>query len=96
MTEKKVKKIIGNMKKEPNRLRPDEIRYIIEIAAEHPRWGVKRIFDEALRPRMRSCLVLSLTPKMKESLKKAAEKYQIGMSDVCYHILEEWFEAKKI
>ncbi len=95
MTNKKVKKIIEETRKwRP--LRPDDIRYIIELANEHPRWGVERIFEEALRPRMKSCLILPLTPKMKAALTKAAKTYQISMADVCYHVLEEWLKAKKM
>lgn len=95
MTHKKAKKAIAETRKwRP--LRPDDIQYILELANEHPRWGVERIFEEALRPRMRSVLPLPLTPKMKKAFEKAAKTYQISMLDVCYHILDEWFKAKKM
>ena len=95
MKKAKVKKVIEQTKKE-RKLRPDDIQYIIELANEHPRWGAKRIFDEALKPRMRSCLVLPLTPRMKKALEKAAKTYQINMADVCYYILQEWLTARKM
>ena len=93
MTEKKVKKTIKAIKEKSYKLRPDDIWYIMELANEHRRWGVDRIFEEALRPRMRSALILPLTPKIKKALKRAASTYQISMLDVCYHILEEWLKA---
>ena len=96
MTNKKVKKIVEQIKKEPYKLHPDDIRYIIELANEHPRWGVERIFDEALKPRIRTSLILPLTRKMKQALTKAAGRYQISMVDVCYHILEEWLKSRKL
>lgn len=97
MTKAKAKKVIEKVRtKKRWRLRPDDIQYIIELAGEHPRWSVKRIFDEALKPRIRSCLVLPLTPKMKTALVKASKKYQINMADTCYHILKEWLEARKL
>ena len=95
MITKKVKKIIKETKS-GYKLRPDDIRYIIELANEHRRWSVARIFEEALKPRIRTTLMLPLTPKMKAALTKAASKYQISMADVCYHILEEWFKANKM
>ena len=95
MTHKKAKKIIKETKKwRP--LRPDDIQYILELASEHPRWGVERIFTEALTPRIRTSLILPLTPKMKKAFEKATKTYQISMLNVCYHILEEWFKAKKM
>lgn len=95
MTKAKATKVIENARKwRP--LRPDDIQYIIEIATEHPRWGVERIFEEALRPRIRSCVILPLTPKMKKALAKAAQTYQISTLDVCYHILVEWLTARKM
>ena len=94
MTKKKVTRIIEQQKREPYTLRADDIQYIIELAAEHPRWSVNRIFKEALRPKIRSMLILPLTPKLKQALKKADEVYQIGLTNICYHILEEWLKAK--
>ncbi len=32
---------LEQIKKEPYKLHPDDIRYIIELANEHPRWGVE-------------------------------------------------------
>jgi len=95
MKKTKVKKVIEETRKwRP--LRPDDIQYIIELANEHPRWGVPRIFEEALKPRMRKCLIIPLTLKMDTALKKATKTYQISVADVCYHILQEWLKAKNV
>ena len=97
MTKKKAIKIIEAVKQRKKRvLRPDDIQYIIELAGKHPRWGVERIFEEALHPRIRTCLMLPLTPTMKKALVKATKVYQINMQDVCYHILQEWLQAKNM
>ena len=96
MTKKKAKKVIEKTKSEKYRLRPDDIQYIIELAQEHPRWSVDRIFDNALKPRLRSCLIIPLTPKIKKALKKAAKTYQLDLLDVAYHALQEWLKARKM
>lgn len=97
MTKKKAKKIIEKTREQKQwRLRPDDIQYIIELAGEHPRWSAERIFEEARKPKIRSCLMVSLTPKIKNALTKAAKRYQISITDVCYHILDEWFKAHKL
>lgn len=95
MTKNKAKKIIDKVKKREYRIRPDDIQYIIELAQEHPRWSVDRIFDNALHPRLRSCLTIPLTPKMKKALEKAAKIYQLDLLDVAYHALQEWLDARK-
>jgi hypothetical protein len=96
MTKAKATKLIEEVRGRKWRLRADDIQYIIELAGEHPRWSVQRIFNEALRPKIRTCLMLPLTPKMKEALDKAAKTYQISVGDVCYHILQEWLKARKM
>lgn len=97
MTKAKAIKIIKAVREGKKwRLRADDIQYIIELAGEHPRWSVDRIFREALRPKIRTCLILPLTPKMKVALEKAAKTYQISMNDICFHILQEWLQAKKM
>jgi len=97
MTKKKITKIVQRTKEERKqyKLRPDDIQYIIELANEHSRWSVERIFKEALAPRIRTCLIVPLTPKLKKGLKSASDMYQIGALDVIYHILEEWLKAHK-
>jgi len=96
MTKKKAKKVIEKVRAEKYKLRPDDIQYIIELAQEHPRWSVGKIFEQAIRPRMRSCLMIPLTPKIKKALEKAAKIYQLNISDVSYHALQEWLEARKL
>ncbi len=95
MKTSKVKKLVKKRKKHRYSLKPDDIRYIIELANQHPRWSVDRIFEEALRPRMRCGLILPLTPKTWTALEKASKIYQITAADVVYHALEEWLKAKK-
>ena len=84
------------MKKEKLRkiVKTTQIEYIIELANQHPRWSVNRIFDEALRPRIRNCLIIPLTPNLKASLEKASKTYQISILDVTYHALKEWLKSR--
>ena len=93
-----LKKIIKETQKTRKfyRLRPADIQYIIELANEHPKWPVNKIFDEALRPRIRTCLILELTPKIDKALQKAAKQYQLDLDYVICHVLEEWLKAKKM
>jgi len=93
MTKLKAEKVIAHIKEQPYKLEPDTIQYIIELANVHPRWSVERIFKEAFRPRLRTSIILPLTPKMKRAFTKAAKQYQISYPDICYHVLTEWFTA---
>jgi len=92
----RAKKFIRATQKHDYRLKPVDIRYIIELANLHPRWPVNRIFEEALRPRMQSALIVHITPKLKKALEKAAKRYQITILDVAYDAIEEWLKQKQL
>ncbi len=94
MTKKKVTKLTKVIKNCKFRLRSNQIQYIIELCQEHPRWGVDKIFEEALKPRIVSSLIIPLTPKIKIALTKAAETYQLGLDYVTYHVLQEWLTER--
>ena len=95
MTEKKIRKIVKAVQKQQFKLRPDDIEYIIELANKHPKWSVDRIFEEATRPKIRNCLLLPLTPTLKEALEKAAKVYQISLLAVAHYALKEWLKDRK-
>ena len=92
MGPKKAKTMIQEAKKVRS-LRPDDIWYILEVAERHPKWSVKRIFEDALAPRLRTSLCLPLTPKMKKQFDKAAKKFDMSVPFVAYHAIEEWMEG---
>jgi hypothetical protein len=95
MHKNKIGAIIKKTQKEKFKLREDDIEYIIELANSHPKWSVDRIFEEARRPKIRSCLMLPLTPKLKEAVGKAAKTYQISLSAVACYALREWLKGRK-
>ena len=95
MTKKKATKVISKVREQKYRLRPDDIQYIIELAQEHPRWSVDRIFNKALRPRVRTSVIVPLTPRLEAGLKRACKTYQLGIADVLYHCIQEWLTAKQ-
>lgn len=94
MTKRKLNSIAKKTQKRKYKLHPDDIEYIIELANKHPKWSVDRIFKEALRPRMRTCLIVPLTPSLKDALRKAADTYQISELAVAYHALKEWLKGR--
>ncbi len=94
MKKTKLNAIIKKTQKQRYKLRPDDIEYIIELANSHPKWPVKKIFEEALRPKMRNCLMIPLTPKLKEAIKKAAKTYQIDLAAVACRALREWLKGR--
>lgn len=76
-------------------LYPDDVRYIIELANHHPKWPVEKIFEEALKPRLRRSLILPLTPNMAKKLDKAARRYQISPTAVIYEAMDKWLTAER-
>lgn len=95
MQKSNLKKIVKKTQKGKYKLYPDDIEYIIELANKHPRWSVDRIFNEALKPKMRKCLIIPLTPMLNNALEKAAQTYQISILAITYHVLKEWLESRK-
>ena len=98
MHKNRIKKIVKvtqeQRKKYKYRLRPDDIEYIIELANDHPKWSVEKIFEQALKPRLRTCVILGLTPKMQKAMKEASRIYQINNADIAFHALQEFLEAR--
>lgn len=94
MKKEKLRKIAKSTQKRKYKLRPDDIEYILELANKHPRWSVDKIFYEALKPGIRKCLIVPLTPNLKEGLEKASKTYQISILDVTYHALKEWLKGR--
>lgn len=90
-----VKKLAKKAQRLKYKLRPVDIRYIIELANAHPRWPIDRIFDEALKPRLQSSLILGMTPKLQKALIKAAKRYQIKIADIAYDAIEEWLKQRQ-
>ena len=96
MKKRKLASIAKKTQKRKYKLRPDDIEYIIELANNQPRWPVNKIFDEALKPKVRKCLIVPLTPSLKAALEKAAKTYQISELAVAYHILKEWLKSRNL
>ena len=95
MTKDKIEKLAKETQKEQS-FRSDDIRYVLELATAHPRWSVNRIFREVLKPRIRTRLIVYLTPKLKRQLEKAVREYKIKAYDLVCDILEEWLDAKQL
>jgi predicted DNA-binding protein (UPF0278 family) len=93
MTEKKVKKLVETQKKYEFHLYQDDIQLILEVAQEHPRWSVDRIFKEALQTRMRNGVIIYVTPKIHTALKEAAKMYKISIDAVAYEAMKKWLIA---
>ena len=91
MKTKKVIKLVEELKRFPVNLESDDIRYILQIADLNPRWSAKRILNEALKPKIRSGLIIYLTPKLREALMNFASEYKISMRNAAYNIIEEYF-----
>ncbi len=95
MHKNKLRSVVKKTQKRKYKLRPDDIEYVIELANSHPKWSVDRIFEEALRPKLKSCLIIPLTPKLKEAVGKAAKTYQISLVGVTCYALREWLKGRK-
>jgi hypothetical protein len=98
MHKNRIKKMVRvtqeQRKKYKYKIRPDDLEYIIELANDHPKWSVDKIFTEALKPKMRTCVILGLTPKLKKALEEASRVYQMNQTSVAFHALKEFLKAR--
>lgn len=96
MTKKKAIKLINRAREEKHNLLTDDIQYIIELSQEHPQWSVDRVFDEALKPKLRHVIVIYPSNEMNKALTKASKIYQLDIQHTIDHILRKYLKAEKL
>ncbi len=93
MTEKKAQQLVKYVRTKTQRrfkLSQDDIHLILELAQEHPKWSVSRIFYEASRPKIRRGLLIYPTPKVLDALKDAGKRYDVSINYLLHQILGDW------
>jgi ParB family chromosome partitioning protein len=75
---------------EPSR---DKRRILVALAKDHPERTPDEIAQLARSTRWNK-VTLNLTPRVREALNRAAEKYRVAPSDLATEIVEEWLTRK--
>ena len=67
---------------------------LVEYGELHPRADAEKIIHEAQKPRIERTIMVKLSERARQGLKKAADKLAMSPDEVAAHALEDWLSEQ--
>ncbi len=66
---------------------------LVEYGEDHPKWPARKIFEEAIKPRVEKSVVVPLPPKLRDGLQKAVDACRRTPDEITAQALEHWLKV---
>jgi len=66
---------------------------LVEYGEDHPKWSARKIFEEAIQPRVEKSVLVPLSPKLRDGLQRAVDACRRTPDEITAQALEHWLNV---
>ena len=67
--------------------------HLVEYGEDHPKWSSRKIFEEAIKPRVEKSVLVPLSPKLRDGLQRAVDACRRTPDEITAQALEHWLQV---